>query len=394
MKKTGFTLVEILVAVVIFSLLISVFAGFFFTAIRSQKKSLADQELIGNVSYNLEYMSRSIRMAKKDIEGIGCLIDPDQNYQLTRAGQGIKFLRHDNVCQEFYLENNVLYEEKVLPNEPLAITLPLTPQYLEITRFIIEINDFEPGQAQPNVSLLLEIKDLEIQTTISQRNLNLYDSGGGSGGSTPWSCGDNVIFTYKGSTVTYGTVINSATGKCWLDRNLGASQQATAFNDSNAYGDLFQWGRLDDEHQTRTSNITSTLSYADNPGHDMFILDSNISPYDWRSPQNDDLWQGVDGTNNPCPSGWRLPTETEWQAERATWSSNNYNGAYASPLKLTAAGGRGRSTGSLDAVGTSGHYWSSTSDGTTSRRLSFGSTGAGMYSHNRANGLAVRCLKD
>jgi len=28
------------------------------------------------------------------------------------------------------------------------------------------------------------------------------------------TCGDNITFTYKGSTVTYGTVYSSATGKC------------------------------------------------------------------------------------------------------------------------------------------------------------------------------------
>ena len=117
-----------------------------------------------------------------------------------------------------------------------------------------------------------------------------YDSSGqGKHGqlATVWLCGDNVTFTYKGAQVTYGTV-NSTSSKCWLDRNLGASQVATAYNDANAYGDLFQWGRLDDQHQTRTSATTTTLSSSDDPGHSNFIL-APSSPYDWRSPQNDNL---------------------------------------------------------------------------------------------------------
>jgi hypothetical protein len=100
-------------------------------------------------------------------------------------------------------------------------------------------------------------------------------------------CGDNVTFTYKGSEVTYGTVEHN--GECWMDRNLGASQVATAYNDSLAYGDLFQWGRLDDGHQDRNSQTTSTNSGADDPGHDDFILETD-TPYDWRDPQNDNLW--------------------------------------------------------------------------------------------------------
>jgi len=211
-----------------------------------------------------------------------------------------------------------------------------------------------------------------------------------------WACGDNVTFTYKGEQVTYGTVQKDYGGgsvKCWMDRNLGASQVATAYNDSAAYGDLFQWGRLDDGHQTRTSGTTPTLSSTDNPGHGNFILAPN-SPYDWRSPRNDNLWQGVAGINNPCPDGWRIPIESEWEAERQSWSENNYNGAFASPLKLTAGGGRHYGTGSPDGVGTSGPYWSSGVSDTYARYLFIYSTGASMSSSSRAYGRPVRCVQD
>jgi hypothetical protein len=43
----------------------------------------------------------------------------------------------------------------------------------------------------------------------------------------------------------------------WLDRNLGATQVATSFDDSAAYGDLYQWGRAKDGHEDRTRNSTS-----------------------------------------------------------------------------------------------------------------------------------------
>jgi hypothetical protein len=127
-----------------------------------------------------------------------------------------------------------------------------------------------------------------------------------------------------------------------MDRNLGASRAATSSTDAEAYGDLYQWGRAADGHQKRTSGTTSTLSNSDTPGHGNFILAPN-SPYDWRSPQNNNLWQGVNGTNNPCPAGYRLPTEAELNAERLSWSSNNAAGAFASPLKLPVAGYRDRS---------------------------------------------------
>jgi hypothetical protein len=190
-------------------------------------------------------------------------------------------------------------------------------------------------------------------------------------------------------------VTNPTTGKTWMDRNLGASQSATSSTDANAYGDLYQWGRRSDGHQCRTSPTTSTLSSTDQPAHGSFIL-APSEPVDWRSPKNTNLWQGVSGTNNPCPSGYRLPTETELNAERTSWSINNAAGAFASPLKLPMAGYRFYSNGSLYFVGTYGYgyYWSSTVFSTNSRFLTFGSRFAGMSTDNRALGCSVRCLKD
>ncbi|MFW5793764.1 MAG: hypothetical protein ACOCWC_05725, partial [Bacteroidota bacterium] len=188
-------------------------------------------------------------------------------------------------------------------------------------------------------------------------------------------------------------VTNPTTGKTWMDRNLGAAQVATSSTDEEAYGDLYQWGRTADGHQIRTSNTTSTLSSSDTPGHGDFIIpDSN--PYDWRNPKNDNLWQGLNGTNNPCPAGFRLPTVSEWNAEIESWSSNNSAGAYASPLKLTLAGKRHASYGSVIFVGSRGWYWSSNVDDVCSQALDFTSSNAFTYSSIRADGFSVRCIKD
>ena len=182
-----------------------------------------------------------------------------------------------------------------------------------------------------------------------------------------------------------------------MDRNLGASQVAASGTDALAYGDLYQWGRGADGHQVRTSGTTTTLSSTDQPGNSNFILVAgNSLTFDWRSPQNTNLWQGVNGVNNPCPSGYRLPTDTEWAAELLSWgSNNNAAGALASPLKLPLAGYRNFIDGSIASLGSSGYYWSSTVNGTDSRSLSFTSGSAIVTNFDRRGyGNSVRCIKN
>ncbi len=210
--------------------------------------------------------------------------------------------------------------------------------------------------------------------------------------------------TFTNNTPTWvgesgvSSVENPITGKIWMDRNLGATQVATSSTDEDAYGDLYQWGRATEGHENRGSSITSTqattaVPNGGNPWDGLFIT-VVTSPTDWLVPQNDNLWQGVNGVNNPCPSGYRVPTEAELDAERLSWSSNNAEGAYASPLKLSLAGCHYYSNGSLVNVGSYGYYWSSTVTGSKSRHLLFNSGSALMFSFYRAFGFAVRCIKD
>jgi uncharacterized protein (TIGR02145 family) len=224
-------------------------------------------------------------------------------------------------------------------------------------------------------------------------NGTLWDDYDGCGSTVPVpTYPTGSVFCASGAA-TVVEVTNSSTGKIWMDRNLGASQVATSSTDANSYGDLYQWGRGSDGHQCRTSATTTTLSSSDQPAHGNFITNSSL-PYDWRSPENTNLWQGVSGVNNPCPSLYRLPTEAELNAERLSWSSQNAAGAFASPLKLPMAGGRDGSNGSLFNVGSSGRYWSSTVSGSKARALAFNSSSASMFTPNRAFGYSVRCLKD
>ncbi|MCI5138806.1 MAG: hypothetical protein D3922_10410, partial [Candidatus Electrothrix sp. AR1] len=190
---------------------------------------------------------------------------------------------------------------------------------------------------------------------------------GGNAGTIRWTGSDFegctgtdwVSLTYNPPLVI--PTVTSDTGQVWMDRNLGASRVAQSIYDSEAYGDLYQWGRGQDGHEQRTSGSTVDLSVDDVPGHGDFIVVSGV-PGDWRSGQNDTLWQGVDGTNNPCPSGFRLPTRDEWAAEVAAYGYTP-SGLFASPLKITSGPSRAGYDGSIrtnapgDAIS---YYWTHT----------------------------------
>ena len=202
------------------------------------------------------------------------------------------------------------------------------------------------------------------------------------------SYGEEKVFT----TLPENTVVG-ANGKVWMDRNLGASRVATSSTDSLGYGDFYQWGRAKDGHQLRSSATTTTLATVDKPATSDFI-NVKTGTQDWRNPQNSTLWQGVNGSNNPCPTGFRLPTVAEWNLEIAGWSSNNNVGAFASSLKLPMAGSRSASTGDISLAGSGGYYWTSTVDGTRARVVVISEAQAFVSTSVRGDGKSVRCIRN
>lgn len=206
-------------------------------------------------------------------------------------------------------------------------------------------------------------------------------------------------------------VVNSTTGKTWMDRNLGANRAGLSDWDAEAFGSLFQWGRASDGHEcvgrqfigevvvtspTTTVLASSSVPNAGNSWDGSFVL-ADVAPYDWLMNQNDNLWQGVNGTNNPCPTGYRLPTQAEWEAERLSWNPQNASGAFASPLKLTTAGYRHWSNGTIQDEINDGHYWASnfnSQDRTSSSLLIWETYSATYSTSSRVLGRSVRCIKN
>jgi hypothetical protein len=196
-------------------------------------------------------------------------------------------------------------------------------------------------------------------------------------------------FEWKQLGIDVDTVV-SVSGKTWMDRNLGATQVATSSTDADAYGWRYQWGRNTDGHQEPNSS-TATGPVASGSEGSNFITSND----DWLSAPNNTRWNGATkGTHDPCPNGFRVPTESELEKERLLFPTQDADGAFASVLKLPVAGYRNGASGALESQNVGGYYWTSKVDGTNARALNFDSSSTLWESSARASGFTVRCIQE
>jgi uncharacterized protein (TIGR02145 family) len=198
------------------------------------------------------------------------------------------------------------------------------------------------------------------------------------------------------------TVYNAATGETWMSYNVGASNIPTSLTDTAGYGFLFQWGRAADGHQIvrPTPSGTTTTLAANNTSKNggLYIIGTSTSDYyNWIPTRNHTSWQGTNGgTNNPCPTGFRLPTNAEFNTEINSWLTPNGDGAFNSSLRLTYCGIRDVfNNGNLSFVGTRGYYWTRDNrNGVYYYKAILSTSVDNSRDAAAGNGMAVRCIKD
>jgi hypothetical protein len=239
------------------------------------------------------------------------------------------------------------------------------------------------------------------------------------------------------STTDEGVIVY---GRKWATRNLAAHGKFVEKPEDP--GALFQWGRIGDGHEQRTSlrYPTDDTSLEDGVVYDEQNFDEHgqvvnthdaygkfikqgclpFCHYDWREPQIDTLWNAgseivpVKTANDPCPDGWRMPTRTELaQLWNGVWTNTpapgRLFGSGTDRLFLPATGCRNNYNGLVVGTGTFGYYWSSSNGGISvsnhpdciygpgnnSYFLYFFNTHTILeYSFFRAYGFAVRCVAE
>lgn len=230
-------------------------------------------------------------------------------------------------------------------------------------------------------------------------------------GTTPGNTG-TVKFTYGGNEVTY-TTVRAEDGNIWLQQNLGSSKVAGSQNgDVNAEGDLFQWGRWDDGHQTGTA-LTENTAVNLNPNNPSGLKKTESNPFYYKGTSGNLWWvsgiatdkaeagnpDDVTATNgcDPCKKimggDWRLPTQAEWNTLILAEGISNTSTAFTSNLVIPAIKPRDATTGNRLTNYNTVRYWSGTAgSGGGALVLNLTATVANTTNISRAQGYAVRCI--
>jgi len=172
--------------------------------------------------------------------------------------------------------------------------------------------------------------------------------------------------TWMAENLNYRTSDNNS--RCYPIDGSGINESSNNNDNCNIYGRLYNW-------KTAMNNATS----------------SNANP------------SGVVGV---CPSGWHLPSHTEWETLISTVGGNllagktlkvtDYNGT--DDHGFSALLGGGSNNANFSGVGSYGYWWSSRESSDTKAYylgVSLSGYAFGNYSSgDKSSRLSVRCVKD
>lgn len=186
MNNKGFTLIEAIVSISIFIVVAFSIAQFIMIAIQNQIKVYTTQGLLNQTSYTLDIMSKSLRMAKKDIVG-NCTGEVGKNYLVD--GSSISFLAYDALegvykCKKFFLEDSTI--KQAISTDTTSANFGdssnLTAGYIDVSDLGFSVSgDTDFNELQARVTITMKATndsiegglDVQTQTTITLRRLDI-----------------------------------------------------------------------------------------------------------------------------------------------------------------------------------------------------------------------------
>ena len=192
-KKSGFTLIEVMVSVTLFAIVMTMSLGAILSIIDGNKKAQAINSVANNLNFAVESMVRDIKTGyaynctgaipvpetSSNLDSNNSCGNLQDNISLvsTITGQkrGVKyFLKKDDGKGRIYK----------VTSDNNTIEYPVTSPEVDVQTLNFKVNNPPSNDysGQPSVFLIIkgtanvnpnEVSDFSIQTLISQRNLNL-----------------------------------------------------------------------------------------------------------------------------------------------------------------------------------------------------------------------------
>jgi uncharacterized protein (TIGR02145 family) len=285
------------------------------------------------------------------------------------------------------------------PNGGNNYTITNTSQLLSVPYALYAAK--APDQQQLTVSLTGDTLYLQNGGFVIMPGISAANNPGGQTGITQHTCGATNVHnpdkTYGSMTDQEGNVYKTIVigTQEWMAENLKTSIYRN--------GDPIATNLTDAEWiDTLNTQIGAWAYY------------NNDSQYDcpYGKLYN---WYAVADSRNVCPTGWHVPTDSEFTTltdylggegdsggkMKTTgfqyWINPNQSASNESGFSVLPGGGRYHTDGDFDHVGSLGYWWSSSEfdiNFVWSLGLVYFAGNAGQGSNLKQNGFSVRCLMD
>lgn len=169
-NRKGVSLLELIIAIGIFSIIILSAIGIFQSVVNGQRDAISAQNIQENIRYAMETISREIRMAQKTLNN-EC--NGSSDYIYRTENNTLYFKNMHGECVEYETENNAFK----ITRDDVAIGF-ITPNEIIVTN--LKFNVVDGSATQPRVSLRMDVEastskkehkqKMVIQTTISSRD--------------------------------------------------------------------------------------------------------------------------------------------------------------------------------------------------------------------------------
>ena len=193
-KNNGFTLVEMLVALSLFTIVVTIVAGSILVLISGNQQVVGEQSVMANMSFVMDSMTREIRTGKNyycDSSFVSQLA-PDANQDCVAGNNSISFIEaggsitgsnNERIAYYFDSTNKTIMRKVENSSNPQSIVS--NDIYIKDAKFFVtgtkSFSDNSRDVNQPTVTIVITAmessasgeKPVTLQTTITQRELDL-----------------------------------------------------------------------------------------------------------------------------------------------------------------------------------------------------------------------------